>query len=214
MDPRASQDSVQPRRIVAGLFASLDGVVDTPEQWGFPFMTSAMADRITAGIAKADSVLLGPRTYALFAQLWRHQGDEVPMAKFLNRSAKYVVAGSRPTLDWLPATLMGGDLATAVRELKALPGKDIQVPGSPRLVRSLLREGLLDELNLMVCPVVVGSGLRLFDGQNGRISLTLAEAMPFDNGVIAVSYRPVRPVPKNVESAARAQHFPQAASRG
>ena len=213
MEPRTelSQDSVQPRRIVAGLFASLDCVVDTPEKWGFPYMSKAMSERIAVGIAKADAVLLGPRTYALFTRLWRHQGDDVPMARFLNNSAKYVVSSSSQSLEWLPATLMDGGLATAIRELKATPGKDIQVPGSPKLVRSLLREGLLDELNLMVCPIVVGSGLRLFDELSDPIKLTLVEATPFDNGVIAVSYRPLS---QSVESIARPQHFPQAASRG
>jgi len=213
MEPgtEVSQDSVQPRRIVAGLFASLDCVVDAPEKWGFPYMSKAMSERIAAGIAKADAVMLGPRTYALFTQLWRHQGDEVPMAKFLNNSAKYVFSHALQSLEWLPATLMGGELATNIRQLKAMPGKDIQVPGSPKLVRSLLRDGLLDELNLMICPVVVGSGMRLFDELSAPITLTLVDLMRFDNGVIAVSYRPQS---KNVHSAVQPQHFPEAASRG
>jgi dihydrofolate reductase len=181
-----------------------------PEKWGFPYLSKQLSERIAAGIAKADAVLLGPRTYSLFMQLWRHQGDEVPMAKFLNNSPKYVVSSSIQSLEWPPATLMSGELATAVRKLKAMPGKDIQVPGSPKLVRSLLREGLLDELNLIVCPVVVGTGLRLFDGLNDPIKLNLAQTIAFDNGAIAVSYRPL---PQKVEPTDRPQHFPQAASR-
>lgn len=213
MEPgtEVSQDSVQLRRIVAGLFASLDCVVEAPEKWGFSYMNRAMSERIAVGIAKADAVLLGPRTYAQFAQLWRHQGDDVPMARFLNNSAKHVISRSSQRLEWLPATQMDCELATAIGKLKAMPGKDIQVPGSPKLVRSLLREGLLDELNLMVCPVVIGSGLRLFDELRGPIKLALVETTPFDNGVIAVSYRPLS---QEAESIGQPQHFPQAASRG
>src|SRR5215467_13214836 len=98
--------------------------------------------------------------------MWPRQADDVPMAKFLNHSTKYVVLrtpGKMGTLEWEPATLLKGELAFALAKLKAETGKTIQVPGSPKLVRSLLQEGLLDELSLTICPEVVGSGMRLFD---------------------------------------------------
>jgi dihydrofolate reductase len=94
--------------------------------------------------------------------MWPNQGSEVPMSDFLNNSHKYVVSTSLDKLDWSPATLVG-DLPDELMKLKRQPGKNIQIPGSLTLVRSLLLEGLLDELTLSICPVVVGPGLRLFE---------------------------------------------------
>jgi dihydrofolate reductase len=164
------------RKVVAGLFISLDGVVESPDRWGFQYLNDEMSARMAAGIAQADAVLLGRSTYRSFAQLWRNQSDDVPMAAFLNHTPKYVVSATLATLDWQPATLLKGDLAAALAELKQQPGKNIQVPGSPSLVRSLLRDGLLDELSLNICPVVVGSGLRLFDSLSNQTSLKLVDA--------------------------------------
>ncbi len=87
----AQEDVIKMRKIVAGLFMSLDGVVDSPERWGFPYTNEELTERIAAGMAQADAVLLGPRTYRLFAQLWQHRSNDVPMANFLNNSPKYVV---------------------------------------------------------------------------------------------------------------------------
>ncbi|TVY12033.1 hypothetical protein FPZ49_00450 [Paenibacillus cremeus] len=179
------------RKIVAGLFMSLDGVVDSPEnspkKWGNPEMMS----RIAAGIAQADAVLLGPSTYRILAEFWQHQSDEVPMAKFLKNSPKYVVSSTLEALDWQPATLINRDLVEELRKLKAQPGKNIQIPGSPRLVRSLLREGLLDELNLNICPVVAGTGMRLFDEIEQPVPLKLVDSKMYSNGVLSVTYQRV-----------------------
>lgn len=182
------------RKIVAGLFMSLDGVVDSPENSPHKWINEEMADWIANGIAKADAVLLGPRTYRLLAQFWQHQSNDVPMANFLNNSRKYVVSHAPETmakLEWQPATLIQGDLASELPKLKAQPGKNIQIPGSPRLVGSLLRDRLLDELNLAICPVVVGSGMRLFDEMTNQVSLKLIKSKIFSNGVLGVTYRPV-----------------------
>lgn len=180
------------RRIVAGLLISLDGVVESPGEWGWPhYMNDEMSDGIVAGLAQADSVLLGRRTYLEFAEMWPKQGSEVPMADFLNNSPKYVVSATLAQLEWANSSLLTGDLSDEVAELKRQPGKNILVPGSPRLVRSLLREGLLDELNLNICPVVVGSGLRLFDGIPGRLPLRLVNSRALSTGVLGVTYRPV-----------------------
>jgi dihydrofolate reductase len=201
------------RKIAAGLFISLDGVVELPERWGFQYMNKDMSDGINAGVAQADAVLLGPVTYRKFAQLWPHQTDDVPMAKFLNHSLKYV-ASRTPNkigdLDWGPATLLRGELASALAGIKAEPGKTIQVTGSPKLVRSLLRKGLLDELSLTICPVVVGSGLRLFDELTGHAGFSVGQSRVFDNGAISVTYRPLQSDSQRRELA---QDFPAAASR-
>jgi dihydrofolate reductase len=183
------------RKISAGLFISLNGVVEFPERWGFKYLSRDMSELIVAGIARADAVLLSPATYRFFARMWPHQADDVPMAKFLNHSPKYVVSRTPNNvgkLDWEPAILLKGELASAIAKLKAEPGGNIQVPGSPKLVRSLLHEGLLDDLSLTICPEVVGSGMRLFDELAGPVKLTVEHSKAFDNGAISVTYRPLR----------------------
>lgn len=179
------------RKIVAGLFMSLDGVVDSleasPKKWG----STEMNETIAAGVAQADTVLLGPRTYRMLAQFWQHQSDDLPMARFLNRSAKYLVSSTitEDKLEWQPATLIKGKLFEEITKLKQQPGKNIQIPGSPRLVRSLLMNGLLDELRLNICPVVVGSGMRLFDEITNLVPLQLVDSKAYSNGVVGLTYR-------------------------
>ena len=181
-------EEVAMRKIVAGLAMSLDGVVEAPSNW--IRFNHELAAIITAGVAQADAVLLGRRTYLEFAALWPKQGSDVPMADFLNNSPKYVLSRNLDTLEWANSTLLTGDLVEEVSRLKRQPGKSIQVPGSPRLVRSLLREGLLDELALAVHPLVVGSGLRLFDDITERIGLELVDSATLSTGVLSVTYRP------------------------
>jgi dihydrofolate reductase len=179
------------RKIVAGLFMSLDGVVDSleasPKKWG----STEMNETIAVGVAQADTVLLGPRTYRMLAQFWQHQSDDLPMARFLNHSVKYLVSNTmiEDTLEWQPATLIKGKLFEEITKLKQQSGKNIQIPGSPRLVRSLLQNGLLDELRLNICPVVVGCGLHLFDEITNQVPLHLVDSKTYSNGVIGLTYR-------------------------
>ena len=180
------------RRIVAGLLISLDGVVESPSDWGFSqYFNDEMREGISAGIAQADAVLLGRRTYLEFAEVWPNQSSDVLMADFLNNSPKYVVSTTLDTFRWAPSRLLAGDLAGQLTKLKQQPGKNILIPGSPTLVRSLLGDGLLDELNLNVCPVVVGSGMRLFDGITHQARLKLVESRALRTGVLSVTYQPV-----------------------
>ncbi len=199
------------RKIVAGLLMSLDGVVESPNEWGFSqYMNDEMTRGIVAGIAQADAVLLGRRTYLGFAEMWPQQSSDVPMADFLNKSPKYVVSSTLDTLKWQPATLLKGDLAAELTQLKRQPGKNIQIPGSPRLVRSLLRDGLLDELSLNICPVIVGSGMCLFDEITRQVQLELVNSTTLSNGVLGVTYRPARVGNQDPKSP---RHFPKAAAR-
>lgn len=178
------------RKIVAGLAISLDGVVEAPDRWHTPFNEEA-GQVMGAGLAASDAVLLGRNTYVDFAGMWPNIGDEVPMAGFLNNVPKYVLSNSlKAPLDWANSQLYSGDLAKVVAELKGMPGKNILMPGSPRLVRSLLAEGLLDELTLMVSPVVVGSGMRLYDDLTERVDLDLTDSRTFSNGLVYLSYKP------------------------
>jgi dihydrofolate reductase len=180
------------RKIVTGLFMSLDGVVESPEQWGFRYANDEMWQDIAAGVARADAVLLGRRTYQAFARLWPKQGSDTPMAAFLNTTHKYVVSATLGALEWGPASLITGDVAAGLTELKRQPGKNIQIPGSPALVRSLLHGGLLDELSLSICPVVAGPGMRLFEDMPGQVRFRLTQSKTFSTGVLGVTYQPER----------------------
>jgi dihydrofolate reductase len=178
------------RKIVAGLFVSVDGVVDSPASSAHSWATEELMATMAAGLGRADTVLLGPATYRMFAKIWQPQGDNGHMATFLNRAPKSVVSHmpeALDTLDWQPATMIRGDLRDELTNLKNQPGKNIQVPGSPRLVRSLLCEGLLDELSLNICPVVVGGGFRLFDDLPNRVNLHLLDSVAFANGVVGAT---------------------------
>jgi dihydrofolate reductase len=189
-DREAFAEEVTMRKIVAGLFMSLDGVVESPEEWAYQYGTDEMWGEIAAGVARADAVLLGRRTYRAFARMWPSQPSDMPMAAFLNNAHKYVVSATLDTLEWGPASLLTGDLAAELTELRRRPGKNIQIPGSPTLVRWLLGGGLLDELSLSICPVVVGSGMRLFEDVTDRVRLKVAESKTFSTGVLGVTYQP------------------------
>lgn len=198
------------RLITAGLFISLDGVVESPDQWGFQYMDAEMSRGISAGISEADVVLLGRRTYLEFARIWPGQGSEVPMADFLNHTPKYVVSSTLHNLDWQPATLINGDLSAEISRLKQQPGKNIQIPGSPTLVRALLRLGLLDVLSLSICPVVVGTGLHLFNETTKMVPLQLVHSTILRTGVIGATYRPL---PAGSPETRSSISFPQVALR-
>ena len=176
------------RKIVAGLFTSLDGVVSSADGWHVPYLDGEVMAKITSMVAGMDAMLFGGRTYDEFAGIWANQSGS-PSADYFNAVPKYVVTSRTTPLGWDPATQLAGGLKSQITGLKAKPGGAILVQGSPTLVRSLLREGLLDELNLLIMPVLVGGGLRLFDGVD-RVGLSLIESQPFGNGVIRVSYRP------------------------
>src|SRR6202521_6427506 len=118
------------RKIVAGLLMSLDGVVESPGEWGFSrYFNDELKEGISTGIAQADAVLLGRRTYLEFAELWPKQGSDVLMSDFLNHSPKYVVSSTLEKLDWANSSLLTADLTEAFGNLKRQPGQEILLPG-------------------------------------------------------------------------------------
>jgi len=178
------------RKIVAGLFISLDGVVESPGEWHFPYFNDEMGEAVTAQMAAADTMLLGRRTYEEFAAYWPHQPSSVEPADHMNNTPKLVVSTTLKTLDWRNSTLIDRDVAETLTRLKQQPGKNIATTGSATLVRSLLRDGVLDELHLLVHPIVVGAGKRLFEDGIGRVPLTLVESKTFSTGVLSLTYAP------------------------
>src|SRR5436190_12885519 len=163
------------RKVVAGLFMTLDGVVESPGTWQEHFdedMGEAMMEQLTS----QDAVLLGRVTYQEWASYWPTATDE-PFASFINSTPKYVFSTTLDSVaEWKNSTLMKGDLAQEIAKLKQLPGKNIGTAGSPTLVRSLLEQGLLDELIILVHPVLAGSGTRHLEDAESRKRLNLLYA--------------------------------------
>ncbi|MFJ8039456.1 dihydrofolate reductase family protein [Kitasatospora sp. NPDC096147] len=178
------------RSLTAGFFVSLDGVVEAPYTWHFPYLTDQVTEAVMAMTAKADAMLFGRHTYQEFASHWTTQPDDDPLAAHLNSLTKYVASSTLETADWQNSTLLGAEgLAERITGIKQQPGGDIAVSGSATLVRWLLANDLLDELTLLVHPVVLGTGARLFEGTLPRRALTLAHSAVLDNGTLHLTYR-------------------------
>jgi dihydrofolate reductase len=146
-----------------------------------------------AGMAASDAMLLGRVTYEGLAAFWPNQPAGTPMVDYyINGVRKHVVSGTlEEPLAWNNSTLAGGNAGEGISELKRQPGKDITIIGSGVLVRALFEEGLLDELRLMVHPLVMGSGKRLFEVGGDREALELVDSRTFRTGVLYLTYRPV-----------------------
>jgi dihydrofolate reductase len=175
------------RKIVAGLFISLDGVVEAPEAWHFPYFNDEMGAAVGGSMAASDTMLLGRVTYEGFAAYWPQQGDD-PMAVQMNTTPKLVASTTLKSVEWQNSTLIEGNVAEELTKLKAQPGKNIGITGSITLVRSLLRAGVLDELLLLVHPIVIGKGQKLFDDMDEQIPLKLIDSQTFSTGVLSLTY--------------------------
>jgi dihydrofolate reductase len=140
---------------------------------------------------RADAFLLGRRTYEIFAGSWGTWADpgDNPIWTALNTRPKYVASTTLTEARWADTTVLSGDLAAAVRELKAKPGGELQVHGSGALIRWLLDNRLVDEMTLLVCPVVVGQGTRLFADSGPDVALDLVETRSTPKGVTIQTYR-------------------------
>ena len=158
------------RKIVASLFTTVDGVVEAPEKWHFPFFNEEMG--AVVGSLMRDTQLLGRKSYETFAATWPAReaagGDDAPLAAQIGDQRKIVVSNQQLEFTWRNSEQLRGDLIEAVTALKAEPGGDIAISGSISIVRQLLDAGLIDELHLLVDPIAVRDGMRLFDGQRRR----------------------------------------------
>ena len=181
------------RKVVASELASLDGVMEAPETWHFPYFNDEMGEAIASGMADSDAMLLGRVTYEEFAAFWPSQegGEDQEFADYMNNTPKFVVSETlQEPLEWNNSTLIKDNVADEIAKLKQQPGKDISISGSGTLVRSLLADGLLDELRLIVHPIVLGSGKRLFEEGGDQKALELVDSKKFGTGVLYLTYRP------------------------
>ncbi len=138
------------------------------------------------------SILLGRVTYEGFAKAWPTIKDDVGFADRMNSLPKYVVSTTLQVAEWNNSTIIDGNVAAEVAELKAQDGADVMIAGSQQLVRTLLELELVDEIRLMVSPVVLGTGKRIFDGVTGKKVLDLAGSTVYSNGNLVLTYRPAK----------------------
>ena len=204
MKPKKSRATT--RKIIAITQVSLDGVMQAPggpEEdpgngfthggWAMPFMDDALMQVIHKIMAGKFDMLLGRRTYDIFAGYWPKQGDH-PIAKAFNKATKYVVTRGRKPLDWKTSVRIGGDVVDELRRLKASAGPALHVWGSSNLLQTLIASYIIDEYRLWVCPVVLGKGKRLFESSVPPRGLALVETRSTTTGVLLNTYRPAGPV--------------------
>jgi dihydrofolate reductase len=183
------------RKITAGLFISLDGVVEAPDQWHFPYFNEEMGAAVDASLGQTDTMLFGRKTYDSFAGAWPEReaagGEDAHFAKVIGDARKIVVSNRELEFTWRNSEQLQGDLVEAVTALKNEPGDgNIGMSGSVSVVRQLLAAGLLDELHLLVHPIAVRKGMRLFDEGEPPISLTLVSSETFSTGELNLVYAP------------------------
>ena len=176
------------RNLVVTEFLSLDGVMENPG-WTFPYWNDEIANFKGAESNASDALLLGRVTYEGFAQAWPQSKDEG--AEYFNGVRKYVVSNSLQQADWNNSVIISGDLVEEITKLKQTEGQDIIVHGSGALVQSLMQHDLVDRYRLLVYPVVIGTGQRLFaEGSNAKLKLVESQAL--SGGVLALVYEPER----------------------
>lgn len=190
------------RKLVVNTFISLDGVMQAPGGpdedpaggfthggWSVNYWDDVMGQAMDAALAKPYDLLLGRRTYEIFAAHWPHAGDDNPAAASLNAAHKYVASTTLEHTTWGPATLIR-DVPAKVAKLKAQDGVEIQVHGSSDLLQTLLKHELVDELRVWTFPVLLGGGKRLFGAGIAPGGLKLINSTVSTSGVIIATYQP------------------------
>lgn len=177
-------------KVVVMEYLTLDGVMEAPEAWQFPYYSEDVAEANISGLLAVDALLLGRVTYEIFADHWpKHTNNEFGVADKLNSVAKYVISTTLDRADWNNTTLIRDNMTGEIQHLKQQTGGSIAVIGSATLVQSLMQANLVDEYQLQFYPVVRGSGKRLFDNGMDQSALKLLEARTFSSGVVHLSYQ-------------------------
>ncbi|MHB8624937.1 MAG: dihydrofolate reductase family protein [Aggregatilineales bacterium] len=188
------------RKVVASEYVTLDGIMEDPGGgegtgyggWSFQFWSEEAAKFKFDELFASDALLLGRVTYQGFAKAWPSMTDEAGFANRMNGLPKYVVSTTLEVVEWNNSRLIKGNIAEEVSKLKHEPGQDILIAGSGDLVHLLIQHDLIDEYRLMVHPVVVGGGKRLFREGSDKKVLKLVDTKTFSSGVVILSYQPAR----------------------
>jgi dihydrofolate reductase len=176
--------------IKSSLFISLDGVIESPDTWHFDYFNDEMGAVVGELMSGTEATLLGRQTYDEFAGYWPSADPADPITAVMNGAKKYVVSTTLTDPAWENSTVITGDVAAELTTLKQ--DHHLGTTGSATLVRWLLEQGLVDELHLLVHPVVVGHGKKLF-ADGAKVPLTLVSATPFSTGVLHLIYAPANP---------------------
>ena len=190
------------RKVIVSEYVTLDGVMEDPGGgekskhggWSFQFWNEEAAKYKYDEPFASDALLPGRVTYQGFAKAWPSMTGEQGFAARMNSIPKYVVSKTLKQLDWNNSTLIKGNIPEEVQKLKQQPGQDILVAGSCELVHTLMQHDLIDEYRLMVHPVVLGSGKRLFREGNNKKTLTLVGTKTFSSGIVAITYQPAKKI--------------------
>jgi dihydrofolate reductase len=193
------------RKLVVVEFLSLDGVVQAPGDpkedteggfahggWQRPYFDDAFMVAAGKGMAETDAQLFGRKTYDGMAAFWPTQGDDDPFAKHLNHITKYVASRTMTTADWENTTVLNGDVAAQITQIKRQDGGTISVLGSADLAQTLMAHDLVDEYQLMIHPLLLGSGKKFFRDAEQLRRLELVDVTPTTTGVLLTTYRPAR----------------------
>ncbi len=182
------------RKLIVSTYMTRDGVMsldgDMAQKWHFPFFNDELAKYAYDQLFAADALLLGRRTYDVFAASWPWVTDEQGFADRMNHLPKYVVSTTLATADWTNTTIIRDQVPDAVATLKQQPGQDILLYGSAMLMHTLMHHGLIDEYRLWLHPVVAGSGQRLFQDGGAMTLLQRTAITPFSSGVTILHYQP------------------------
>jgi dihydrofolate reductase len=180
------------RKLIVSTYLTLDGRVDDLQEWALRPDTEDAVRYHTDLVAHSDGLLLGRRTYEIFAGLWPALAGKVAYADTFNRMAKHVVSTTLGQLDWENSHLVDGGVAEGVAALKGRPGQDLVVYGGLDLVHGLMEHDLVDEYRLLVHPVLLGKGRVLLGDGAGRVDLDLVDTTRLDGGVTVLTYHPAR----------------------
>ncbi len=194
------------RKIIANLNLTLDGVAQSPGRldedmrggfpyggWGAGYFDPVAAEVAAEGMREPGDLLFGRRTYEDFYMVWPKRGDDNMFTPFLNSATKYVASWTlEEPLPWQNSILLNGEATETVARLKQQPGKDLLILGSLALVRALMRHGLIDQFDLSIHPLVLGTGQRLFDDSSPYTTMELVSSRTTTTGVIMATYRPER----------------------
>jgi dihydrofolate reductase len=196
------------RKLIASTFVSLDGVMQAPggpEEdptaafafggWSFSYWDEVMDQSMRGFDGKDRELVLGRRTYEMFAAYWPHQPADHPIAQTFNAARKHVASRTLETLDWNNSTLLRGDVVAAIAALKSQVGHDLQIIGSGNLIQTLRAASLIDEYNMWTFPVVLGHGKRLFEAGAKAGALRLVASQTSTTGVVMSTYVPAGDVP-------------------
>jgi class 3 adenylate cyclase/dihydrofolate reductase len=205
-DSSGHAQEVSMRRVIASEFVTLDGVIEAPgheehrdgkNAWALQLFSEDMQQYKFEELYAAEALLLGRATYQIFAAFWPSAPGDEGFADRMNSIPKYVVSTTLKDAEWNNSTLLSGNIAEEVSKLKQQPAGDILIHGSADLVSTLMNHDLIDEYRLMVYPVVLGSGKRLFEDRSHTAHMRLVEVRSFSSGVVLLSYQPARESPSS-----------------